>query len=891
MKMATAMPASSRSADDIESEPLLTLTQRLIPWWPLAATIAVGLLVTGLVSRTAQFIQDRQTEEALAPQADWLAQDLKLKIDNAMDPVRAVAVFVSSQDTFTDSEFDRVVDNAWGLSRSTRAIAWAPRLTGGQRQAFEDEARRSGLPEFSIMDRGPEESTVSAPQRDEYLPVRMRKALESQASPLGLDLSSDPIRSRAADRARDEGKPVATSIVQLFGSRSPTPSLQVFVPIFADGSTPVSVEERRQRLRGHVVGSFDLMTLLNQAIANTPAVFATFTVRLAEDGAPSSFPGAMHTAQSPSFEPWNQASPTASGYTTARTVDILGQKWVVSLRFPIATFDAIWSRNPYAWLLAGFLLTAVSAAFVAREKWQTALAQHLVEQRTAELEATALKMKALVDSSPLATIELDVDRRVGTWSRAAERIFGYTASEIVGQPYPLFPDRDRETFERLFRSIETDQQHVQDVPIQLRHKDGSMLDIMFSGSPLYDADRKMIGVVHVLEDVTDKKVVEQKLIQAQKMEAVGQLTGGIAHDFNNILGLVVGNLDQLIEVCEAQPDVKTLGAAALDAALRGAELVRRLMAFSRNQPLAPKLLNLAELVRGMEPVLRQALDERLVIEMHIEDDIWPVLADQAQFENAILNLAINARDAMPDGGRLGISCANETIDDSAAEMSDLVPGDYVTLTVSDTGIGIPPEVLARVFEPFFTTKEVGKGSGLGLSMVYGYALQSGGRVRIYSEVGHGTDIRLCLPRAHGTAVPDSARTASQSASTGTERILVVEDKPDVRRMAITLLTSMGYRTMAAENAAAALEILDRGERFDLLFTDLIMPGEMSGIGLAREVRRRFSKLPIVFTTGFSDPAELQREMTTLSASMIVKPYRKSALAACVRAALRQPIAS
>jgi CheY-like chemotaxis protein len=370
---------------------------------------------------------------------------------------------------------------------------------------------------------------------------------------------------------------------------------------------------------------------------------------------------------------------------------------------------------------------------------------------------------------------------------------------------------------------------------------------------------------------------------------VGQLTGGIAHDFNNILGLVIGNLDQLIEVCEKEPEVTTLASAALDAALRGAELVRRLMAFSRNQPLAPKLLDLGTLVRGMEPVLRQTLDERLVIEIRIAEGIWPVLADQAQFENAILNLAINARDAMPDGGRLRITCKNEALDEIAGQMIDLPPGDYVTLTISDTGTGIEPETLSRVFEPFFTTKEVGKGSGLGLSMVYGYALQSGGSVKIYSEVGIGTDIRLCLPRALGGMATEKPKLAPILVATGSERILVVEDKPDVRQMAITLLDSLGYRTVAAENAAAAIGILDGGETFHLLFTDLIMPGAFGGIGLAREFRRRFPRLPIVFTTGFSDPAELQREMAALSASMIVKPYRKAELAACIRAALTQPV--
>jgi len=733
----------------------------------------------------------------------------------------------------------------------------------------------------------PDGSTMPARSRDEHLPVRTRAVFAGAPPVLGVDLAADPIRLEAATRARDAGLPIATPIIREPTAAPSVASLQLFIPIYAGGGLPLSIEERRANLRGFVVGDFDAVALLDQAITNTPAITESFTVRVVDAAAPEPF--AKFAPDTLGVVPWDRRVADPADSSTMRSFEALGREWQVQSRFPNDGSVAIWSRSPYGWLLGGLLLTAMLAAFIAREKWLKAVALTLVEQRTAELVATASQMKALVDSSPLATIALDLDCHVVAWSRAAEVIFGYSSSEILGHPYPLIPEGGQEDFDRIFRQVAIDRQHVQDVRLQLRHKDGSPLDIVFSAAPLYDAEQQMIGPVYLLEDVTDKKRVEEKLVQAQKMEAVGQLTGGIAHDFNNILGLVIGNLDQLIEVCEKEPEVTTLASAALDAALRGAELVRRLMAFSRNQPLAPKLLDLGTLVRGMEPVLRQTLDERLVIEIRIAEGIWPVLADQAQFENAILNLAINARDAMPDGGRLRITCKNEALDEIAGQMIDLPPGDYVTLTISDTGTGIEPETLSRVFEPFFTTKEVGKGSGLGLSMVYGYALQSGGSVKIYSEVGIGTDIRLCLPRALGGMATEKPKLAPILVATGSERILVVEDKPDVRQMAITLLDSLGYRTVAAENAAAAIGILDGGETFHLLFTDLIMPGAFGGIGLAREFRRRFPRLPIVFTTGFSDPAELQREMAALSASMIVKPYRKAELAACIRAALTQPV--
>jgi PAS domain S-box-containing protein len=864
----------------------LPLRQRLIAWWPFAATIVAGLVITVLTFRTAQQAEYRETEAAWAVRADWRAQDLESKIEGAVAPAEAMAAAIASLDPgFSDGEFERNAVQAQDAASALRSLLWVPRVDGERRSDFEEDARRAGLTGFAVSERTPEGSRIPARSRDEHLPVRISSVFRGVPPELGIDLASDPIRRDAADRARDTGLPVATAIIR----EAESTNLQLFLPVYTGGGMPLSLAERRASLRGFVVGEFDAIALLNQAITNTPAIPESFTVRVIAASAPNAEPFAHFTSASRGVVPWNRTTSGSAENSTMRSFEALGQEWHVHFQFPDDDAVAIWSRSPYGWLLGGLLLTAMLGGFIAREKWLKAVALTLVEQRTAELVATASKMKALVDSSPLATIALDLDCHVVAWSRAAEVIFGYSSSEILGRPYPLIPAGGQEDFDRIFRQVAIDRQHVQDVRLQLRHQDGSPLDIVFSAAPLYDAEQQMIGPVYLLEDVTDKKRVEEKLVQAQKMEAVGQLTGGIAHDFNNILGLVVGNLDQLIEVCETQPEVNDLASAALDAALRGAELVRRLMAFSRNQPLAPKLLDLGKLVRGMEPVLRQTLDERLVIETRIAESVWPVLADQAQFENAILNLAINARDAMPDGGRLGINCANEVLDEVAGRMIDLPPGDYVTLTVSDTGTGIEPETLARVFEPFFTTKEVGKGSGLGLSMVYGYALQSGGSVKIYSEVGIGTEIRLLLPRALGSTMAEGPKLDPVLVATGSERILVVEDKPDVRHMAITLLNSLGYRTVAADNAAAAIGILDTGETFNLLFTDLIMPGAFGGIGLAREFRRRFPCLPIVFTTGFSDPAELQREMAALSASMIVKPYRKAELAICIRAALTQPV--
>lgn len=476
-------------------------------------------------------------------------------------------------------------------------------------------------------------------------------------------------------------------------------------------------------------------------------------------------------------------------------------------------------------------------------------------------------------------------------SPSSQSILGYRPEELVGRNaidflYPPDLDSTREEMRaarrgRLMRNFEC----------RYVRRDGQIVPLTWTGvwsEP--DQQHFFIG-----RDMTERNAQEERLRRSQRLEAVGQLTGGIAHDFNNILGIIIGNLDQqlddlrrLAKQATPHPETEQIAEqsnAAMDAALRGAELVRQLLAFSRNQPLRPQVVDLRKVQQGFEPLLHSTLGEAIVIETRVADGLWSVMADPTQFENAVLNLAINARDAMPKGGRLTIACANAHVDEPAATAGELPVGDFVTVAVSDTGTGIAPDVLPLVFEPFFTTKEVGKGTGLGLSMVYGYARQSGGTVKVYSELGHGTEIRLYLPRARTPTDRDAAAEATTAAPRGQERILVVEDKPEVRAVAVRLLQSLGYQSMEAENAAAALAILDRGERFDLLFTDFIMPGKMNGADLAREVRQRFPALAVVFTSGFSDPNTILSEANALGATIISKPYRKADLAKHIRAAL------
>ena len=544
----------------------------------------------------------------------------------------------------------------------------------------------------------------------------------------------------------------------------------------------------------------------------------------------------------------------------------------------------------YGLMAASFVLVML---LLETGRLYAALARSVVHERqqaAAEIASINAKLATLLDSSPLPIFSVGAKGRIASWSRASEAVFGYSADEAVRNSLAGLAGEALPEFEQLHRRVMAGEA-VQNQQLHWRHRDGRALEIVVSGAPIDDSGWR-VGAVYVAEDVTMKQKVERQLAQSQKMDAVGQLTGGIAHDFNNLLGVVIGNLDLMLETFgdpkTRNEDAEKLGADAMNAAMRGAELVRRLMAVSRRQALQPKLMDAGKVMSELDPLLRRTLGEHIVVRTSGGDGTWPVLADPSQLENAILNLSINARDAMPGGGTLTVTCANVALDATASSLSGLRAGDYVSLTVSDTGAGIPPDVLARVFEPFFTTKETGKGNGLGLSMVYGFARQSGGTVTIYSEVGRGTDVRLYLPRGAGAAdqLAGIAKTETPVAKIG-ERILVVEDKEEVRKIAVYLLESLGYRTEAAEDAESALALLDGSPPFDLVFTDIVMPGKMTGIDLAREARRRFPNMAIVFTSGFSNPQTTIGQAAAFGATVLSKPYRKAEMAKHLRAVLDQ----
>ncbi len=542
----------------------------------------------------------------------------------------------------------------------------------------------------------------------------------------------------------------------------------------------------------------------------------------------------------------------------------------------------------------------------------------ITETRLRQTQApeSEARLRAILAIAPSAIISIDRNQKITVFNDAAEKLFGYDRSEVIGRDLELliphrYRDAHRSNVESFWFSRETSRKMGERQEVAGLRKDESEFPADASISKIAIGTERIFTVV--LEDITERKetakqakelnrILEQRvaertralelemkrredaqkqLIQSQRMEAFGQLTGGVAHDFNNLLAIVTGSLELM------EPDIKEAYLRehlqrAANAADMGARLTSRLLTFARHKVLEPVTLNLNDQVNSLLEILHRTLGEQIMLRTSLTGDLWPTRIDPSEAENAILNLTLNARDAMPDGGQLLIETSNVTIDTAgASEIKGMIPGEFVLLSISDTGTGMAPEVLSQVFEPFFTTKGAARGSGLGLSTIYGFAKQSGGAVAIYSEQGEGTTVNLYLPRADMQIIDkmQSAPKTEIAFSRHNETILVVEDNPAVRETTLQRIEGLGYVVMEAASGPEAIEVITKEADIALVLTDVVMAGGMSGFDLGRWIRENHTDIQVLLTSGFAP--EMMDNKTETRFQFLRKPFNRTELASAL----------
>ncbi len=519
-----------------------------------------------------------------------------------------------------------------------------------------------------------------------------------------------------------------------------------------------------------------------------------------------------------------------------------------------------------ALVLATSLPPLILAAAVAAHQQATARLQAAHDQLSRQVAETALAferskrhfqilIEGVVDH---AVFLLDRSGRVASWNSTAQQIIGYTADEIIGKHFGVFyrPDERRsgEPNRVLELAVKNGKHAVEGWRIK---KNGTLFFVTGTIRAIHDDDGNLIGLANVLRDATERRHAQEKLVEAreqlamsQKMEAIGKLTGGIAHDFNNLLMIIGGNAQTFERLLD--PKLPRAIEAIQTAAKRGESLTRQLLTFSRRQHLSPTIVDLSASIKNIRPMIESSLRGNIVYNEQIDPAVWPVKVDLAELELAIVNIAVNARDAMPNGGTFTLTVGNVPVDDTSG--GDEENGDLIVVQFSDTGVGIPPNLLSKIFDPFFTTKEVGKGTGLGLSQVYGFVHQAGGTINAESKVGQGTTITVYLPSCFEKDIAKEIP-AMDAPRSQRPMVLIVDDSSEVAEVTSSLFERLGYDTDYRDSADAALKYLAEGTKIDLVFSDIVMPGTIDGVGLAREIRSRYPDLPVLLTTGYSDAAQ------------------------------------
>lgn len=840
--------------------------------------------------------QSRTTEQGAAKTrfdfaANTLVNEVTDRLDTHVQTLWGAAGLLAAHPNVTRAQWRAFVD---GLKLSerlsdTRAIGFAKRVRASEADAFVREMRAQGFPDFHIW---------PPSTRDEFVVVTFVEPRDGPSLSLGYDVMTLQDRVTTLEQARDTGLPVVSPKLKLLREpqTDPQPGFLLFLPIYGSNVRVDTVAERRAAIVGYAYIPFRANDfIMSKAIADL-AQRTGIAFEIYDGPVPREADLLYRSARFPSV-----LAAVAPAHMTTIAEIVGGRTWTFRVA-SVKPFHAEANAEvPYLILASGMLVSLLASAVVgalaanraqameANRKLRADVARR--EQVEEKLRRSETKFRQLFDNIPLPTFAIDRQQhRYIEVNEAAVAKYGYSHAEFARMNiHDIRPEEDVPKLIAYLDSMRDRDRYGGEFRHRLR--DGRVIEVEVTGRNLeLDGRQSTIVIAH---DITERKQAqaalaesELQLRQSQKLEAIGQLTGGIAHDFNNILTVVTGTIEILADGVAHDAKLVNIARLIREAAARGADLTRGLLAFARRQPLQPQDVDVNALVVGASKLFSSTLGEHIEVELRLEAEPWPAFVDPSQLITALLNLALNARDAMPSGGKLILETVNVELDEAYAQAnSDIAPGAYVMIAVSDSGTGIPADICDKVFEPFFTTKEVGKGTGLGLSMVYGFVKQSNGHVKIYSESGYGTTIKLYLPRAGAAKLPlDEA--AAAAAVGGAETILVVEDDALVRDYVTTQLHSLGYATHVATNAAQALAIVEKETPFELLFTDVVMPGPMNGRALAAEVLKRRPQARVLFTSGYTEEAAMHTGGLDQGASLLNKPYRKAELARKIREVLR-----
>jgi two-component system, cell cycle sensor histidine kinase and response regulator CckA len=511
-----------------------------------------------------------------------------------------------------------------------------------------------------------------------------------------------------------------------------------------------------------------------------------------------------------------------------------------------------------------------------------------MEEEKSELEAAHEMLRALVQSSPLAIIAINLEAQITMWNPAAERFFGWRQSEVLLKAIPIIPNVRADEFNVLFEQSQKGGS-IASFRTQRKRKDGTLLDVSLSTATLHNQDGAITGMMGIYVDITEQRALEEQLKQSQKIEAIGRLAGGVAHDFNNLLTAIIGYSDLALNHLEDKDQLRKKIEEIKKTANRATSMTRQLLAYSRKQLIVPRVLDLNTIIQEMQKMFRQLIGEDIEVVTQLDETIGRVEADESQIQQVILNLIINARDAMMEGGTLRISTQNIYLDEAYANrFLDVQSGDHVCLSVADTGCGIEPKIQSQIFEPFFTTKEPGKGTGLGLSTVYGIVKQSNGHIVVESKVGEGTCFKVFLP--HVDKKLEASSVSASSSSTlphGTETILVVDDDESIRSLVSEVLRECGYKVLTANHGGEAVAICDTYKKsIDLLLSDVVMP-HMSGRTLAENLSLYHPSIKMLFMSGYTDDVLVRHIVIDATPLFLQKPFTAEELAFKVREVLDQ----